>query len=97
MLSVVEWIVVREGVIGRYRRAVYLRNVRFVVIGVRSYSRNEETSRVVAMRAILSIPFTGFASQRLTATPLNLLITFSSVLSYSLSNPPSCLFSCCSD
>ena len=53
MLSVVEWIIVREGVIGRYRRGVYLRNVRFVVIGVRLCSRNEATSRVVAMRAIL--------------------------------------------
>jgi hypothetical protein len=56
MSSVVEWIVVREGVIGRYRRGVYLMNVRFGVIGVRWYSRNEAINRVVVKRAILSVP-----------------------------------------
>jgi hypothetical protein len=55
MLSVVEWIIVREVMIVKYRRVVYLTNGRFGVIGVRSYSRNEGTSRVVAMRAILSV------------------------------------------
>ena len=97
MLSVVVWIVVREVVKVRYRHEVYLMNVQSEVIAVESYSRNEATSRVVAMRAILSALSKTGCSQRLTATPLNLLMTFSSVLSYSFSNPPSCLFSCCSD
>jgi hypothetical protein len=97
MLSVVESIVVREVVREKYRRGVYLKNVRFGVIGVRWYSRNEAINRVVVKRAILSVPSATYTSRRLTATPLNLLMTFSNVLSYSFSNPPSCLFSCCSD
>jgi hypothetical protein len=97
MLSVAEWTVVREVMRVRYHRGVYLMNVRFVVIGVRLYSRNEAINRVVVKRAILSVPSATYTSRRLTATPLNLLMTFSNVLSYSFSNPPSCLFSCCSD
>jgi hypothetical protein len=60
MLSVVEWIIVREVAREMYRRGVYLRNVRSVVIGVRLCSRNEATSRVVAMRAILLALFTAY-------------------------------------
>jgi hypothetical protein len=56
-------------------------------------NRNVETGRVVVKRAGLSVLFTTVEVSR-TATPLNLLITFSSVLSYSFSSPPSCLFSC---
>ena len=50
--SVVVSIVVKEVGIVRCHHVVYLMNVRFEVIGAESYSRNEATSRVVAMRAI---------------------------------------------